>query len=61
MDSRPTYGYRRIAALLNRGRRAAYQPVINRKPVHCILANHAMILEMRIGARAHRTSCHRSR
>ncbi|MDR7144696.1 hypothetical protein J2X43_002905, partial [Rhizobium sp. BE258] len=56
VDARPTYGYRRIAALLNRQRRAADLPVVNRKRVHRIMANHAMILEkhtaVRIG-RAH--------
>jgi len=45
VDARPTYGYRRIAALLNRQRRAADLPVVNRKRVHRIMANHAMILE----------------
>ena len=33
VDARPTYGYRRIAALLNRERRAASQPVVNAKRV----------------------------
>ena len=35
VDQRPTYGYRRIAALLNRERRAADKPVVNAKRVHC--------------------------
>lgn len=38
MDQRPTHGYRRIAALLNRERRAADQPVVNAKRVHRIMA-----------------------
>jgi putative transposase len=32
-DVRPTYGYRRVAALLNRARRSAGQPPVNRKRV----------------------------
>ena len=32
-DARPTYGYRRVAALLNRARRAAGAPPVNRKRV----------------------------
>ena len=39
VDARPTYGYRRIAALLNRERRAASQPVVNAKRVHRIMGN----------------------
>lgn len=51
VDARPTYGYRRIAALLNRQRRAADQPPVNRKRVHRIMANHAMILEKHTAVR----------
>ncbi|UTV39252.1 IS3 family transposase (plasmid) [Ensifer adhaerens] len=51
VDARPTYGYRRIAALLNRQRRAGDQPVVNRKRVHRIMANHAMILEKHTAVR----------
>ena len=51
VDARPTYGYRRIAALLNRQRRAADQPVVNRKRVHRIMANNAMILEKHTAVR----------
>ncbi|OJT99156.1 MAG: transposase [Rhizobium sp. 63-7] len=51
VDARPTYGYRRIAALLNRQRRAAGLPVVNRKRVHRIMANHAMILEKHTAVR----------
>ncbi|WP_261339098.1 IS3 family transposase [Rhizobium leguminosarum] len=46
-----TYGYRRIAALLNRQRRAADLPVANCKRVHRIMANHAMILEKHTAVR----------
>jgi transposase InsO family protein len=45
VDQRPTYGYRRIAALLNRERRAAGKPVVNAKRVHRIMSNQAMLLE----------------
>ncbi|WP_284767276.1 IS3 family transposase, partial [Agrobacterium sp. CFBP2214] len=45
------YGYRRIAALLNRERRAADQPVVNAKRVHRIMGNHAMLLEKHTAVR----------
>jgi len=45
VDQRPTYGYRRIAALLNRERRVADKPVVNAKRVHRIMGNHAMLLQ----------------
>ncbi len=47
----PTHGYRRIAALLNRERRAADRPVVNAKWVHQIMGNHAMLLEKHTTAR----------
>lgn len=51
VDQRPTYGNRRIAALLNRERRAADQPVVNAKRVHRITSNHAMLLEKHTAVR----------
>ena len=45
VDQRPT------AALLNRERRAADQPVVNAKRVHCIMGNHAMLLEKHTAVR----------
>jgi len=51
VDQRPTYGYRRIAAFLNRERRSADQPVVNTKPVHSIMGNHAMLLEKHTAVR----------
>nr|CAD6437961.1 IS426 transposase [Rhizobium sp. Q54] len=51
VDQRPTYGYRRIAALLNRERRAADMPVVNAKRVHRIMGNHAMLLEKHTAVR----------
>jgi len=55
VGQRPTYGYRRIAALLNRERRAANQPVVNAKRVHRIMGNHAMLLERHTAVRKGRT------
>lgn len=40
VDQRPTYGYRRIAALLNRERAKAGQQPSNRKRVHRIMQRH---------------------
>ncbi len=37
VDQRPSYGYRRIAALINRERRAADKPVVNAERVHRIM------------------------
>ena len=51
VDARPTYGYRRIAALLNRERRAAGLASINRKRVLRILGQHGLTLERCTGRR----------
>jgi transposase InsO family protein len=51
VDERPTYGYRRIAALLNRDRRAAGLGPINRKRVLRILGQHGLTLERSTGRR----------
>ncbi|AAK90403.1 transposase [Agrobacterium tumefaciens] len=51
VDQMPTYGYRRIAALLNREGRAADKPVVNAKRVHRIMGNHAMLLEKHTAVR----------
>jgi putative transposase len=51
VDQRLTYGYRRIAAILNRERRAADKPVVNAKRDHRIMGNHAMLLEKHTAAR----------
>jgi putative transposase len=37
VDKRPTYGYRRIAALLRRERRAAGEPQVNAKRVYRLM------------------------
>jgi putative transposase len=51
IDARPTYGYRRIAALLNRERRAAGLEPVNRKRVLRILGQHGLTLERCTGRR----------
>lgn len=51
VDERPTYGYRRIAALVNRELAAKGQPVVNRKRVHRIMQQAALLLEPCTGRR----------
>jgi hypothetical protein len=51
VDQRPTYGYQRIAALLNRETRAADKHVVDAKRVHSIMSNHAMLLEKHTAVR----------
>jgi putative transposase len=55
VDARPTYGYRRIAALLNRERRKAGLAKVNRKRVLRILGRHGLTLERCTGRREGRT------
>ena len=45
VDQRPTYGYRRLTALLNRERRSAGLEPVNRKRVLRILGLHGLTLE----------------
>lgn len=51
VDARPTYGYRRITALLNRERRIAGLEPVNRKRVLRILGLHGLTLERSTGRR----------
>jgi putative transposase len=51
VDDRPTYGYRRIAVLLNRERRSAGLEPVNRKRVLRILGKHDLTLERCTGRR----------
>lgn len=51
VDERPTYGYRRIAALLNRELARIGRPPANRKRVHRIMQRHALLLERHTGRR----------
>lgn len=45
VDARPTYGYRRVTALLNRERRAKRLPTINAKRVLRIMQHHGLTVE----------------
>jgi len=51
VDERPTYGYRRIAALVNRELAKQGLPPANRKRVHRIMHRHALLLERHTGRR----------
>ena len=55
-DARPTYGYRRITALLNRARRAAGDPPINHKRVFRLMAGAQMLLQPHVGYRPVRSA-----
>jgi transposase InsO family protein len=51
VDERPTYGYRRITALVNRELARQDLPPANRKRVHRIMQRHALLLERHTGRR----------
>ena len=51
VDERPTYGYRRITALVNRELAIRGLPGANRKRVHRIMQRHALLLERHTGRR----------
>ncbi len=55
VDERPTYGYRRLAALLNRHLRSQDQPTVNRKRVLRILQVNGLTLERHTAQRPART------
>jgi transposase InsO family protein len=44
VDARPTYGYRRIAALLKRKRRADGMTPVNAKRVYRLMKKHSLLL-----------------
>ncbi len=50
-DARPTYGYRRITALLNRARRASGAEPINHKRVYRLMAKGRLLLQPHVGHR----------
>lgn len=50
-DARPTYGYRRVSALLNRARRASGEPPVNRKRVLRLMQGAALTLRPHTGRR----------
>jgi transposase InsO family protein len=51
VDERPTYGYRRITALVNRELEKNGHVPVNRKRVHRIMQRHALLLERHTGRR----------
>jgi putative transposase len=50
-DARPTYGYRRITALLNRARRASGVAPVNHKRVFRLMAQGKLLLQPHVGRR----------
>jgi putative transposase len=51
VDERPTYGYRRIAALLKRERRSEGLAPVNAKRVYRLMKKHGLLLERHTGRR----------
>jgi hypothetical protein len=51
VDARPTYGYRRIAALLKRERRSAGAAAVNAKRVYRLMKKHGLLLARQTGRR----------
>ncbi|HVH80156.1 MAG TPA: IS3 family transposase [Stellaceae bacterium] len=51
VDARPTYGYRRIAALLKRERRSDGLAPLNTKRVYRLMKKHGLVLERHTGRR----------
>jgi putative transposase len=51
VDVRPTYGYRRIAALIRRGRRSAGAAPVNAKRVYRLMRRHGLLLARHTGRR----------
>ncbi len=54
VDARPTYGYRRIAALINRERRSGGLQAINRKRVYRLMKKFGLLLARHTGRRRQR-------
>ncbi len=55
VDERPTYGYRRITALLNRQFRKAGKPRVNHKRVYRLMRSAKLLLQKCTGRRIDRT------
>jgi transposase InsO family protein len=55
VDNRPSYGYRRIAALLKRERRAAGLDLVNAKRVYRLMKKDGLLLARHTGRRVPRT------
>jgi transposase InsO family protein len=51
VDQRPSYGYRRIAALIKRRRRSAGSSPVNAKRVYRLMKRHGLLLERHTGRR----------
>jgi len=51
---RPSYGYRRITALVNRAAKVAGTPPVNHKRVYRIMREHGLLLAKHSGRRRHR-------
>lgn len=51
-DARPTYGYRRVTALLNRPRRSSGEPPLNHKRVFRLMRQASLLLQPHTGRRA---------
>jgi len=51
-DARPTYGYRRVTALLNRARRSSGNPPLNHKRVFRLMRQAALLPQPHTGRRA---------
>jgi putative transposase len=51
-DARPTYGYRRVTALLNRARRSSDKPPLNHKRVFRLMRLSSLLLQPHTGRRA---------
>lgn len=54
-DARPTYGYRRVTALLNRARRSSGEPPLNHKRIFRLMRLSSMLLQPHTGRRPIRT------
>lgn len=55
IDKRPTYGYRRVTALINRERRLEGKPVVNPKRVLRVMRQHHLTLQRHTAQRPGRT------
>ncbi len=52
IHARPTYGYRRVTALLNRARRSSGEPPLNHKRVFRLMRQTSLLLQPHTGRRA---------
>ncbi|MGU3663478.1 IS3 family transposase [Methylobacterium sp. A49B] len=50
-DVRPTYGYRRVTAILNRTRRATGEPLLNHKRLFRLMKQSGLLLQRHTGMR----------